>query len=82
MARLLSSQEADLKRHAIRRSRPTAIIFMLIHPFSMLGIYLTGLGFVAAIIGKPLAFSRSMMCLGAALTWWMRASSSTSRTRP
>ena len=65
--------EADLHRHAIRRSRPAAITFMLIHPLSMLGIFLSGVGFVAAILGKPLAFSRYVMCCGAALTWVVTA---------
>ena len=65
--------EADFRRHAIRRSRPAAITFILIHPLSMLGIFLTGVGFVAAILGEPLAFSRSVMCHGAALTWVVTA---------
>lgn len=61
--------EAGLRRHAIRRSRPTAIFFLLIHPISMLGIFISGVGFVAAIVGKPLEFARSLICLGTALTW-------------
>jgi len=65
--------DAEIGLHAIRRSRPTAIFFMLIHPLSMLGIYLTGVGFVAAIVGKSLQFSRFLMCSGAAMTWLVTA---------
>ncbi|KAL1524766.1 hypothetical protein AB1Y20_019649 [Prymnesium parvum] len=77
LALKLSLQDAvprgSLDRHAIRRSRPSAIAFLLIHPFSMLGIYITGIGFVSAIVGKPVEFCRPLLCGGAATTWCVTA---------
>jgi len=58
-----------LERHAIRQSRPTALAFLITFPLSMLGIAVTGLGFVAAANGEALAITRQLLCFGPALTW-------------
>lgn len=68
-----SSISGATERHAIRRSRFTAVVFIHTFAFGVLGIAFSGLGFVAAIKGQPITFTRKLLCGGASLTWGMKA---------
>eukprot|EP00746_Dinoflagellata_sp_MGD_P138201 gnl/MRDRNA2_/MRDRNA2_71895_c0_seq1.p1 gnl/MRDRNA2_/MRDRNA2_71895_c0~~gnl/MRDRNA2_/MRDRNA2_71895_c0_seq1.p1 ORF type:complete len:949 (+),score=114.72 gnl/MRDRNA2_/MRDRNA2_71895_c0_seq1:127-2973(+) len=59
-----------LRRHAMGRSRMVAIPFMVTFPLGVLGIALTGVGFVAAVQGASLVFIKKLLCGGSALTWF------------
>jgi len=65
----VNDPEHNLERHAIRRSRFTAVFYFVLHPIGMLGIGLSGVGFMAAITQKSESFVRTLLCAGSALTW-------------
>eukprot|EP00440_Ansanella_granifera_P075942 gb/GFBE01082412.1/.p1 GENE.gb/GFBE01082412.1/~~gb/GFBE01082412.1/.p1 ORF type:complete len:862 (+),score=151.39 gb/GFBE01082412.1/:1-2586(+) len=67
-AEIYSCKEA-IKKHALSRSRASATAYLLAFPLGMLGIAMTGLGYVAATLGNTAAFERQMLCLGPFLTW-------------
>mmetsp|Transcript_82305 Transcript_82305/g.266464 ORF Transcript_82305/g.266464 Transcript_82305/m.266464 type:complete len:914 (+) Transcript_82305:60-2801(+) len=65
-------QEAYLHLHAIRYgSRARALIFLLIFPYGVLGIALTGVGLVSCPSGASEELSRVLLSGGACLTWAM-----------
>uniref|UniRef100_A0A7S4T1A0 Uncharacterized protein n=1 Tax=Alexandrium monilatum TaxID=311494 RepID=A0A7S4T1A0_9DINO len=72
---LLDSDHVPVERHAIRRSRPTAITYLVVHPLSMLGIGITGVGFIALVSDAQAPspalhdISSTALCLGPAITW-------------
>mmetsp|Transcript_25598 Transcript_25598/g.64385 ORF Transcript_25598/g.64385 Transcript_25598/m.64385 type:complete len:185 (-) Transcript_25598:567-1121(-) len=59
-----------VRLHAIRRSRPTSLAFIVSFPASILGIAMAGVGFLAALAPSPDAAAvRWMACGGSALCW-------------
>ena len=60
-------------RHALRRSNdaggphPSTLLYILSSPLSVLGIGMSGVGFVAAVVGAGSV--RTPLCVGACLTW-------------
>jgi len=63
-----SEEPTWLHLHALRRTRATAVLFAICFPFGLLGMSLTGVGFVAVISQSSEALARSVLCGGAALT--------------
>lgn len=59
--------------HAIRISRYKAVAFVHTFSLSMLGIALSGVGFVAAIKAESITFTQPLLCGGISLTWFMIA---------
>ena len=60
----------DLLDTAVGHSRILADLFFIAFPWSVLGIAITGVGFVAAVCQEcPPAFAVRLICVGPALTW-------------
>lgn len=61
-----------LKFHAIRYgSRARALLFLLLFPYGVLGLAITGVGIVSVIKGEHQPLPWIMMCGGACFTWMM-----------
>lgn len=64
-----ASRSEALLLHAIPRSLWTSLAFIISFPLSILGIALTGVGFVAAVKQKDASIVRLLVCWGSFLCW-------------